>query len=164
MGFEQQLARMLSNASGLAWKRTKAGDVQPRGDVECVSRLISDPWMRMFVEAKAHSSLNPWHILEPTSQVKDWWAKACDEAHAAGLLPCLFMRIKGRGVVVAIPYSLDVLLAKVTRADLGRRWIVEAHPLAWSYSEAVRIVDAAHLLPALPAEQRVVQIADEVLG
>ena len=145
--FERQVARLLREATGTRWSRTKGGEAQPLGDVAPdADDPPPPPFDLLFVECKAHASLRGWHLFRPTEQIRGWWSKARTEAEAAGKLPALVMRVRRFGCVVALPRCMEAEIAESTNAA-GDRWRLHCTQAAWSsWPSPVVIVDAEALL------------------
>ena len=130
--FERQVARWLTAASGVRWRRTLPGETQAHcGDVRPDTQ--PDGWPLLHVECKAHASVVPAHLLWPTETILGWWRRCCDEALERGAWPWLFVRFKGRGVALIAPagHWVEAKAVPAWTVDLPAAWRVRATlPLA----------------------------------
>jgi Holliday junction resolvase len=140
--FEREVRKLLEQASGVPWIRTDGGRKQIHGDV-MVRGDAPAPWGALFIECKAHASVDASHLLWPSKQILDWWEIATAQAREAHKAPCLFLRFRQRGLVlVTMGEALSLIEQCVSGGDgwqlrLGDAW--GAYPYSWA-------VDAKALL------------------
>jgi len=140
--FESQVARMLTHASGVLWRRSKGGEEQPFGDVT-PQAVVGEPWSRMWCEAKAHSDVHPGHLLKPNRKLLGWWETCVEQAAAVEKSPCLFVRLKGWGVALITLNTIEELLrmcgAESCWEGTWREWRVTQDGYLVSITDAERM-------------------------